>query len=284
MNYVFFGSPEFAGIVLKELLDAGLPPLAVVTNPDRPAGRKKILTPPPVKSLAEKYKLKIFQPEKLDDDFVAEIKKLKPESFLVAAYSKILPDGILSVPPLGSVGVHPSLLPKHRGASPIQSAILSGDKETGVTLYILDEKVDHGPILAEKSLLIGATETAMELLRRLASLGGKLAAETLPEFSKGKIVPVAQNDNSVTFTKKFATEDAFVSEDVLANALSGKNQTEALLAEKMIRALNPDPGVWTIYKGKRVKLLEAELNDNGALLLKTIQIEGKTPQPAKVLF
>lgn len=283
IRYVFFGSPEFAEIVLQKLIDAGLPPIAAVTNPDRPVGRKKELTPPRVKMLAEKNGIKILQPEKITGEFINKIAELKPELFVIAAYAKIIPLSLIAIPPLGSLGVHPSLLPLYRGASPIQSAILGGEKETGVTIYMMDERVDHGPILAKRSLEIKSDEVFSKLLPRLAELGGDLIAEVLPKAHTGEIIPEIQREEFATFTKKFESENAFISEGVLKSAMTGINLSEAELADRMIRALNPEPGVWTMKNGKRVKLLEAEL-ENGCLVLKTIQIEGKTPQPAKVLF
>ena len=136
IKYVFFGSPRFAEIVLRKLIDSKFPPIAVVCNPDKPFGRKKEMTPPPTKLIAEKNGIKVFQPVKIDEDFMRKIKELAPEIFLIAAYSKILPESLLSIPILGSVGVHPSVLPRHRGSSPIQNTILYGDKIGGVTLYI----------------------------------------------------------------------------------------------------------------------------------------------------
>lgn len=276
IRYVFFGSPEFAEIVLQKLIDAGYCPSAVVTNPDRPVGRKKELTPPRVKTLAEKHGIKVFQPEKITDEFINEIAGLKPELFVVAAYAKIIPLKLIAVPPLGSLGVHPSLLPLYRGASPIQNAILGGEKETGVTIYMMDEKVDHGPILTKKSLEIHHDETYSKLLPRLAELGGELIAETLPKVHSQEIIPDIQLEELATFTKKFASDNAFISGEVLLAAINGTNNYEAELADKMIRALNPEPGVWTIKNGKRVKLLAAKL-EQGKLVLTKTQVEGKNP-------
>ncbi|MDP2598520.1 MAG: methionyl-tRNA formyltransferase, partial [Candidatus Liptonbacteria bacterium] len=157
-KYVFFGTPEFAAIVLDKLISAGFPPSAVVCNPDRPVGRKKIITPPATKSQimvrGSRFmdEIKILQPEKLDSGFEHQISNIKPEFGIVAAYAKIIPKNIIELFPKGVIGVHPSLLPKYRGASPIQSAILDGEKEAGVTLYLLDEKMDHGPILEQREL------------------------------------------------------------------------------------------------------------------------------------
>ena len=149
MRYVFFGTPEFAAIVLRQLLDANLLPVGVVCNPDRPVGRKKVITPPPVKSLVMKHEtwnIPVLQPEKLDERFMLQVSSFMPELFVVAAYARIIPRSILDIPANGAIGVHPSLLPRLRGASPIQSAILNGEQNTGVTLYHMDTEVDHGPV------------------------------------------------------------------------------------------------------------------------------------------
>src|ERR1700690_3293179 len=141
MKYVFFGSPRFAAIVLQKLIDGGIAPAAGVCNPDRPVGRKKIVTPPPVKTLvvSTSSEIDILQPEKLDDMFTKRLAAIEPDFFVVAAYAKIIPANVLAIPRLGTIGTHPSLLPKYRGASPIQAALLGGDAKTGTTLYLMDE-------------------------------------------------------------------------------------------------------------------------------------------------
>ncbi len=290
MKFVFFGSPEFASIILEKLIAAGFVPEAVVCNPDRPVGRKKVITPPEVKRLIAngKLQIEILQPENVNairDKLLA----IRPDFFIVAAYAKILPKDIVEMPRLGTIGVHPSLLPKYRGASPIQSAILAGEKETGVTLYLLDEKMDHGPILAQQELEFTISNLQFtKLLEELAKLSGELLAETLPKFLANEITPKPQNESEATYTKKFSTEDAFVEEKELESALSGADPEIAGVIYRKILALTPEPGVWTyantltnghirISDGtKRVKFLEAELQ-NGKLILKVIQIEGQKP-------
>ncbi len=276
-NFVFFGTPEFAAIILQKLTDAGMPPAAVVCNPDRPVGRKEIITPPPTKLLAQKYNIPILQPEVLSiSNYQLPISK--PDFAVVAAYAKIIPAEIIAAFPRSVVGVHPSLLPKHRGSSPIQTAILEGDKETGVTLYILDEKVDHGPILAQRELEFPISNFQFPtLLEKLAELGGNLLVETLPKFLAGEIKPRPQNEAEATYTKKFATADAFVAESDLNEAVNGASSEKVAAIERRIRALNPEPGVWTMKNGKRIKLLEAEIQ-NGKLALKIIQEEGGRPK------
>lgn len=286
-KYIFFGSPKFAEVVLSGLIASGSAPMAVVTNPDRPFGRKKTLTPPPVKILAEKNGIPVFQPEKITDELVEEIKKLSPDAFVVAAYAKIIPKKLIDAASLGAIGVHPSLLPLYRGASPIQGALLGGEKETGVSVYLMDEMVDHGPVFAERRVAIEADETYASLMEKLAVAGGELVAEVLPQFFAGKIVPVEQRHELATLTRKFGTEDGFIGEETLRKAFSGESRADAELSDRMIRALNPDPGVWTTrqIKGKpqRIKLLEAGLSGD-RLVLKLVQAEGKTPQPAKLYF
>ncbi|MEK7180737.1 MAG: methionyl-tRNA formyltransferase [Patescibacteria group bacterium] len=275
MRFVFFGTPEFAEIVLKKMVEGGCVPDLVICNPDRPAGRKKTITPPLTKLFAKEYKIKTWQPEKLVykefDDQVDGI-----DFAVVAAYAKIIPQNIVDFPKLGTIGVHPSLLPKYRGSSPIQSVLLSGEHETGVTLYLMDEKLDHGPILAQRKTIIGDHEDYSHLEKRLAELGGALLAETLPDFYAGKIKPMVQDEDRATSTKKFLTQDAFVDSRDLIEAES-ENMEKAIKINRMIRAFVVEPGAWTMQDGKRVKLLASEVTASGLKLKKT-QIEGEKPK------
>jgi len=261
-KFVFFGTPEFAAIILEKLIQTGMAPALVICNPDRPVGRKKIITAPPAKIIAQKYGVNIWQPENLELE-IKEIKNRVFDFFVVAAYSKILPKEILAIPRLSTIGIHPSLLPKYRGTTPIQNAILAGEKETGVTLFLTDEKVDHGPILAKRELRMTNDDNYDNLQKRLAALGADLLIETLPKFLAGEIKPQPQDESKATYTKKFRIEDAFID-------LNG--EPEIIL--RKIKALNPEPGVWTIQNGKRMKILDAEIKD-GKLKLKKIQVEGK---------
>ncbi len=284
-RFAFFGTPDFAATVLEKLITAGFPPALVVCNPDRPVGRKKIITPPPVKQRIMNYesgikdKIHILQPDKLDHAFLNSLFKIH-DSFdfaIVAAYGKIIPQNILSIPRLGVIGVHPSLLPKYRGASPIQSAILCGEEETGVTLFLMDEKIDHGPVLATRVMSQGSGVTYTELQKQLAELAGNLLIEILPAFLLGKTAPQRQNEAEATYTKKFSTDDGRIEPNDLEKAASGENPKLATDIERKIRALNPEPGVWTIQNRKRTKLLGAKLADN-KLILKKVHIEGKKPK------
>jgi methionyl-tRNA formyltransferase len=286
MKYLFFGTPNFAAIILEKLIEAGFIPQAIVCNPDKAAGRKRIITSPPVKLLIIErvtHNVPVLQSEKLDKDFMLHVSSFKPDLFIVAAYSQIIPKEILEIPRLGVIGVHPSLLPKYRGASPIQSAILNGDKETGVSLYLMDEKIDHGPILAQQELEIHNTDYLL-LSTKLAELG----AELLIKYIKDKITPLPRNvqqdalqglpqdESQATYTKKFKTEDAYIEPADLEKAEQEGGKI-ALEIDRKIRALNPEPGTWTMKNSKRMKILEAKLID-GKLKITKIQFEGKKPQ------
>lgn len=284
IKYAFFGTPEFASIILEKLIGAGLPPAIVICNPDRPVGRKKIITPPPAKQSvldqdeSIRETIEIYQPEKVKE--IEEIlRNGNFDLFVIAAYGKIIPKSILEIPKFGTIGVHPSLLPKHRGSSPIQSAILEGDTETGVSLFMVDELVDHGAVVAMEMLescdMNSITYPALH--DALANLGAEMLLSLLPKIGKEKIELSAQNESAATFTKKFVTEDGFVEEADLNEALKGNAPQKALTIDRVVRALNPDPGAYTVRNGERTKLLETELR-GGMLLLKKIQIAGKLPQ------
>lgn len=281
-KFIFFGSPDFSKIVLEKLINFNFLPQAIVCNPDRPVGRKKIITPPPTKKLILDKKLeskiKIFQPEILDENFVNILKELYPKFGIVCAYAKILPQTILDIFPAGILGIHPSLLPKYRGPSPIQTAILDGQKLSGITIYLLDDKVDHGPILAQKECSI-ENLNFQEVSQKLAELAGNLLCELLPQFLENKIKPIPQDDKVATYTKKLKTEDGFVDFADLKLAQEQESQVAQLIYRK-VKALNPDPGVWTIKNNKRIKILDAKLINNKLQIFK-IQIEGQKPKILK---
>ncbi len=244
-----------------------MPPATVVCNPDKPMGRKKIITAPPTKLLAKKYEISVAQPE--TKEAIPNFLGNSFDFFIVAAYSKILPKYVIDLPKLGVIGVHPSLLPKYRGATPIQSAILAGETETGTSLFLIDEKVDNGPVIASSPQPIANSETYETLMQKLAHLSGKLLAEILPDFVAGKIKPKPQNDDEATFTKKFSTEDGLVD---LA-------KDDPVKIERKVRALSAEPGVWTKREdGRRMKILKAEISE-GKLKLLEIQYEGGRPRP-----
>jgi len=248
------------------VIEVGLPPGIVICNPDRPTGRKKIITPPEVKVLAQKYDLKVWQPEKLNtEDWKKNISEI--DVAIVAAYGQIIPKEVLEIPRQGTIGVHPSLLPKYRGATPIQNTILSGDEVTGTTLFLIDEKVDHGPIISSTNYKPLSNETYLSLEQKLAELSAELIIEALPKYLSGKIKTQSQEESEATYTEKFSSNDAFVDLE--------KDSPNSI--ERKIRALNPEPGVWTNKDNNRVKLLEAEIKD-GKLVIKKIQIAGGVPR------
>ena len=265
MRYAFFGTPRFAELVLQQLIKKDFVPSLVVCNPDRPMGRKKIITPPLTKVLAKQRGIPVWQPEKL---ILGEAKE-KLSGFdvsIIAAYGKIIPKSVLELPRRGTIGIHPSLLPHYRGAAPIQTAILDGADETGVSLFVVDEQVDHGPVIAQRAVPL-VTQAYLSLESELAVIGAKLLIEKLQQFIDGTIKPASQSESGTTFTKKFETDDARVDLE--------KDSPEFVW--RKVRALNPEPGVWTIKNSKRMKILEANL-ENNRLVLKKIQYEGGIPQ------
>lgn len=255
---VFFGTPKIGATVLEKLVKNDLTPVAVVTREDKPAGRGRKTNPSPVKLIAQKYKIPILQPKKLKEnqEFFEELKNLKPDLGVVAAYGRIIPREVLDIPKHGILNVHPSLLPKYRGASPIQSAILAGEAETGVTIILLDEDLDHGPKIAQERLLIDDKDTYESLADKLAGLGAKLLLKTITGYISGKIKPKKQDHSKATATTMFKKEDGYIDPENLPN--SEKFQL-------MVRAFYPWPGVWTKFDGKIVKFLPGNL----------IQPEGK---------
>ena len=284
MKYVFYGTPRFAAIVLDRLIRAGMPPVALVCNPDRPVGRKKIITPPSTKLVVAEHEMAaagtataitVFQPEKLDAAFIETLNALRPDFFVVAAYAKIIPRAVLDIPRLGTLGTHPSLLPKYRGASPIQSVLLAGETKTGTTIYAMDEKMDHGAIYMQEEIPLDALATNYSALeKQLAELSAQLLIKTIPTLLDGTAAPHVQDESLATFTKKFGTENGFIEYSEIDAATAGDADKAALIV-RTINALNPEPGVWTIRNGKRVKLLEARIVD-GALKILKIQRDGET--------
>ncbi len=254
------GSGEFGASILKKLIASDFSPMAVFTKPDKPVGRRQILSPSPAKKVAKDYGLKIFEPNSLKNDEAEKlIKSLESDLIIVADYGKIIPKNILEIPKFGALNVHPSLLPRHRGATPIQYTILLGDDETGVTIISMDEQVDHGPIVAISDFRFQISDlTHTELLEKLADLGGNLLLETLPKWLKGEIKPVPQDETRATFTKILTKEDG---------KIDWQNPAEKI--ERQIRAFEDWPGTWSEWKSGdkklRLKIIKAEIFKNGDL-------------------
>jgi len=238
LKIIFWGTPEFAAIILNSLINSHYKPVDVVAAPDKPIGRKQIITPPPTKEIAIKNHILVLQPEKIKNNlnFFQQVKEFAPDLFIVAAYGLIIPKKILDLAKLGALNVHPSLLPKYRGAAPIQSAILNGDSETGVTIMLMDEQMDHGEIIANCKFKIENLKiTTEELTKKTANLGAELLIETVPKWLAGEIKPIPQNESKATFTKIIKKEDGHI---------NWSNTPEYI--ERQIRAFNVWPGTYTL--------------------------------------
>ena len=245
------GTPKFGAIILEKLADSRYKPILVVTETDKPVGRKKVLTPPPVKVVAEKYEIPVLQPEKIRNS-ESEIRNLKPDLIIVAAYGKILPEEILEIPKYDCLNVHPSLLPRWRGPSPVQFAILNGDTDSGVTIMKIAEKVDAGPVLIQRKLKLEGNETYDVLHDKLGKMGGDLLIEIIPEWITGKIDPQLQDESRTTYTRILKKEDGKIDWEKSAEEI-----------ERQIRAFNLWPGIFTFWEksGKliRIKILKARV-------------------------
>ncbi len=248
---VFFGTPDFAVPTLDALHAAGLAPDLVVTQPSRPVGRHRRVVPPPVARRAAALGLELDQPRSVgEDELVERLTDLSPEVCVVVAFGQIFPRRLLDVPRLGCVNVHASLLPRHRGAAPIQAAIAAGDSTTGVTTMLMEEGLDSGPILLAREIPIGPAERAGELSERLARLGGDLLVETLGELRSGALTPRPQDDTAATYARSLRRSDG---------RLDWTWTSERL--ERLVRAYDPWPGTFTESAGETVKVLEARVAD-----------------------
>lgn len=292
---IFIGTPAFALPALEALIkDDAFHIAAVISQPDRPVGRKQTLTPPPVKVLAEKYRLAVWQPDKIGE-IAEEIKKLKPDLIIVAAYAQLIPEEILSLPRYGCINIHASLLPRYRGASVIQAAILNGEKQTGVTIMKMDKTLDTGPILSQASLPLEGNETAATLSVQLASLGAGILVPTIKKYMSGEIKPQAQDASRASYARALKKEDGKIDWAKSAEKI-----------ERFVRAMNPWPGAYTPIRGRKeiLKITQAghqllDINDRqrgeiflyknklavqcarDALALERLQLEGRTEMSAE---
>ncbi len=291
LRIVFWGTPDFAEICLSKLLEVDFcEVVGVVTQPDRKVGRKQVLTPPPVKRLALENEIAVIQPERVkgNAEVLEQLNQWQPEVNVVVAYGHILPKDVLEVGKYGSVNVHGSLLPRYRGASPVQASLLNGDQTTGVTIMMMNEEMDAGDILSAEEIEIGEDETADVLMERLANVGGDLLVETLRRMVEGQITPLPQDHDEATFCEKIKRADGEVKWD----------QWTAKEIHDRLRAFTPWPGIFTNFEGKRLKILKASFSSDecegkpgelvregekgaafiaksGLLLLEEVQLEGK---------
>ncbi len=239
MRLVFMGTPDFASASLEALLRSNDSVVGIVTQPDRPKGRGQTLTPSPVKLLAQQVQIPLLQPLKMKDpEFLHALAGWKPDMIAVAAFGRILPPVILTLPPLGCINVHGSLLPKYRGAAPIQWAIINGETETGITTMLMDEGMDTGAILLQEAIPITTHETSGTLAPRLAELGGKLLVETITRLKAGTLVPQPQDTSRATLAPLLKKEDGAIDWTLPAMALANR-----------VRGLSPWPGAYTTVAG-----------------------------------
>jgi methionyl-tRNA formyltransferase len=248
MKLIFMGTPEFAVPSLARLISDGHVVAAVFTQPDKPAGRGKHLHTPPVKQLALAHGIAVHQPARIktNEEVRAVFEAVMPDACVVAAYGKILPQWLLDIPRLGCINVHASLLPRYRGAAPINWAIASGDRETGVTIMQMDAGMDTGAMLAKRAIEIGETESAPELSARLAQLGAALLSDTLPKIERGEITAESQNNDEATYAPMLKREDGLLNLQWTATEISNR-----------VRAFQPWPGVYTSLGGARLYLWRA---------------------------
>lgn len=273
-KFAFFGTGDFAVKILDILYQNDFIPELVITTTDKPKGRKLVLTPPPVKIWTQKKNIKTITIEQC-----AALGAAHCDLFIVADYGKIIPKEVLDIPKYGALNIHPSLLPKYRGPSPIQSFILSGEKETGTSIILLDEELDHGPILTRQKLSVenlanlavqpplgGSTAKLnyKQLEEKLAELGGELLVETINDWVSGEIKPIPQKHDEATYTKKITKKDGEID-------LNGP----AEIIERKIRAFTPWPGAYFFANGKRIIITDAELDEKEKLKIKRVKPEGK---------
>lgn len=248
MKIVFMGTPDYAVKTLEAIINAGHTVSAVFAQPDKPVGRKRILTPPPVKVCAEENGIKVYQPQTLKDGEAEKIlKEINPDAIVVVAYGKILPKEILSIPKYGCINGHASLLPKYRGSAPIQWSIICGETVTGITTMYMDTGIDTGDILETSEVKIGDTETAEELFERLSVVSAELMISTLEKLPKGEIVPKKQNEDEATYAPMIKKEMALIDFNKTADEV-----------HNAIRGYYSWPCAYFFLNGKRIKVIKAE--------------------------
>lgn len=257
---IFFGTPQFAVPALEKLLESDFNIAAVVTKPDTPQGRKKVLTYPPVKEYALKHNIPVLQPEKLkDESFLNELSSEQYsniDAFVIVAYGKIIPQTILDIPKHGSINIHPSLLPKHRGPSPLQAQLLSDDDHAGVSIMRIDQEMDHGPVLWQHEYTLNNTENYESLGDQLFNIAAEKLPEVMQAYLDGSLKPQEQDHEHATICKMISKEDGHIDWTKPADYI-----------ERMTRAYHPWPGIYTEFKAKEqltVKILKATVSDKSS--------------------
>lgn len=257
MNILFMGTPDFAKESLEAIYNAKYNIIGVVTNPDRPKGRGMKMLASPVKEFALEKNIPVFQPLKVrkNTEFIEKIKELKPDVICVVAYGKILPKEILDIPQFGCINVHGSLLPKYRGAAPIQWAVINGDKETGITTMYMDVGMDTGDMILKEKVSIGENETTGELWNRLSKIGGELLVKTLKLIEKGN-APRTKQGEDYTIAPMLDKE---------MSKIDWENKTAEQI-KNLIRGLNPIMGAYTFVNGKKLKIWKAQIVEENKIL------------------
>jgi methionyl-tRNA formyltransferase len=263
LNFIFFGTPDVASETLEILKTNGYLPSLIITSPDKPQGRKMLITPPPVKIWSLENNIEFLQPEKLNTEFLEEIKKYNADLFIVVAYGKILPETLINMPKLGAINIHYSLLPKYRGASPVEAAILNGEKETGVTIQQIAFKMDSGPIISQEKTDIKPTEKAQELRERLIKIGGELLINKLPDIISQNVNPEKQDESKATYCSKIRKTDGLIN-----------FEDDAEINYNKFRAYATWPRTFFFQNEKRVIITDAKLENNIFEILKVLP-EGK---------
>jgi len=252
---IFMGTPQFAVPTLEALIHKGHEILAVITQPDRPKGRGRKQVSSPVKELAVAHQIRVLQPQKVSDDhFCSQIREMKPDMAIVVAFGQILKRNLLTIPGWGVINIHASLLPKYRGAAPIQWAILNSESKTGLTVMRMDEGLDTGPILYQKEVPILEDETAGQLHDRLSELAGEVIIEALTDMAKTQVKEIPQDDSLASYASKIEKRDSLVDWKQPATKISC-----------LIRALDPRPGAYTLLEGKQIKLFSSMVVDRSGL-------------------
>jgi methionyl-tRNA formyltransferase len=249
LKIIFMGTPDFAVPSLRALHDSGHSILAVVTQPDRPKGRGRKITPPPVKKTARQYGYPVLQPETVrTDEFHEQMIRLTPDLYVVVAFGQILPQSLLDIPGMGSINVHASLLPRYRGAAPIQWAIINGERETGITTMMMDKTMDTGDILLMEKAAIGPTETAVHLHDRLCVVGARVLVQTLEKLQDGSLKRSPQDHEKATYAPMLKKTDGEIDWSMPAERI-----------ECLIRGVTPWPGAYTFSDGMRLKIFKASV-------------------------
>lgn len=273
MRIVFMGTPDLAATVLEKLVAHEYEVVLCVTQPDKPVGRKMVMTPPPAKVTAEKYGIPVWQPDTLrTPEALEHLTSYQPDMIITAAYGKILPKSMLDLPKYGAINVHGSLLPKYRGAAPVQWAILNLDEKTGVTIMRMDPGMDTGDILTQVEVPISDRVHTPELMNMLAEAGGDLLISSLPGIIDGSIASIPQNEQDATMSPPITKEQGRID----------WNRTAAQISAQ-VRALSQWPGASTLWNGGRMKIYDAMVPENGAELLSAYEAEHGQAVPGTVI-